>query len=483
MLTTHHAMLRPVARRALLAMLASAAAMLALALPPAAPLHPNRAHAATEPGQTEMQAQPGTRSLRLGLQKGTVLRLPAAAKDVIVGNPEIVDVVLKNRNTAYLFARAPGQTNIFFVDPTGRQILQLDLEVSIDTKALKALIDRAIPGNGIQVDSTGANVVLKGTVLDTQQGKNAEDLAQRFMTGNGGGTVLNLLKVAEGNQVMLKVRVVEFKRDILKRLGVDLGGRITAGPFDILFANTTQATNTQNILQGAMQFYGPPVDLTAKIDALESTGLATVLAEPTLTAISGAPASFNAGGEYPYSNCQADNAILTSTDCSISFRNYGIILNFTPTVLAENRIALNVYTEVSELAVNKFDTGGQPIIDTRNAQTSVELPSGGSMMLAGLIKNSATQSLDGTPGLRSLPMLGSLFSSQQFTRNQSELVVIVTPFIVTPADRHKLATPIDHFNYATDLQQLFLGRLNKVYGLPGGSVDGTYHGQVGHIVD
>lgn len=452
---------------------------------------PARASGTLDMSGTQQQG----RSLRLGLQKSAVLRLPAAVKDVIVGNPAMVDVVLKNRNTAYLFARTAGQTNVFFLDGSGQQILQLDLEVTLDVKALKGLLDRALPGNGIQVDSTGNNVVLKGMVADAQQGKTAEDLAKRFMSsysgssGNGGDfPVVNLLKIAEGNQVMLKVRVVEIKRNILKRLGIDLNGSITAGTFKFDFKNNTNPLNLPHTFDGTASFPGPPVQIDATIKALEDTGLATVLAEPTLTAISGAPASFHAGGEYPYSNCTTsqDNSIQIQNDCTIEFRNYGITLDFTPTVLSGGRIALNIFTEVSDLADNPYGT--EPVIDTRNAQTSIELPTGGSMMLAGLIKNVSLQRMQNTPGLRSLPILGALFSSQEFQRKQSELVVIVTPYVVSPTDEKKLATPIDRYNNATDLQQFFLGRLNKVYGLPGaedGSADGgtTYHGQVGHIIE
>lgn len=452
-------------------------------------LHPDAVRAGQTRDVVNLEGQAGQRSLRLGLQKSTVLKLPAAAKDVIVGNPDVVDVV-KNGANAYLFARAVGQTNVFFIDAAGKQILQLDLEVTVDTKALKALLDRALPGNGIEVDSTGTNIVLKGTVRDAQQGKSAEDLAQRFIAsyastgffgGGGAANVVNLLKIAEGNQVMLKVRVVEFKRDVFKRLGVDLEGKITAGPFGFQFLNTTQPVNTVNTFTGTATFNGSPVQLDATLRAFENDGLATVLAEPTLTAISGAPASFHAGGEYPYTNCDVPNAGSQFLNCTVEFRNYGITLDFTPTVLSEGRIALNVYTEVSDLAPNIYGT--QPLIDTRNAQTSIELPTGGSMMLAGLIKNSGSQRMENTPGLRSLPILGSMFSSQEFQRKQSELVVIVTPYVVSPTDEKKLATPIDRFNFSTDLQTLFLGRLNKVYGLPDSEAASGYHGQVGHIIE
>jgi len=434
----------------------------------------------------DMSDPQAVRSLRLGLQKSAVLKLPAAVKDVIVGNPGLVDVVLKNRNTAYLFARQPGQTNIFFLDAAGQQILQLDMEVTLDTKALKALLDRALPGNAILLDSTGSNIVLKGTVADAQQGRTAEDLAGRFMT-NYGGSVLNLLKVSEGNQVMLKVRVVELKRSILKRLGISLDGRITAGTFNFDFSNSTAPINLPHTFNGIASFPGPPLDISATIRALEESGLATILAEPTLTAVSGAPARFRAGGEYPYSSCSLDeNNNVNYLNCTTLFRDYGITLDFTPTVLTGGRIALNVFTEVSDLAPNIYGT--EPLIDTRNAQTSIELPSGGSMMLAGLIKNVSSQKMENTPGLRSLPVLGALFSSQEFERKQSELVVIVTPYIVDPTEENKLATPTDRFNNATDLQQLFLGRLNKVYGLPEGDGDqigsaSAYHGKVGHIIE
>lgn len=463
--------------------LAPIGSLMALTLLAGQALAPREARAAETAVVDMSAARQGARVLRLGLQKSAVLKLPAAAKDVIVGSPDMVDVVLKNRNTAYLFARAVGQTNIFFIDAGGRQILQLDLDVTLDTSALKALLDRALPGNAIQIDSTGTSVVLKGMVVDAQQGKSAEDLAKRFLASYGAdaASVTNLLKVAEGSQVMLKVRVVEFKRTVLKRLGIDLGGTITAGAFNFEFSNRTTAENDAPIFDGLAKFGGPPVDLDVQLRALENSGLASVLAEPTLTAISGAPASFNAGGEYPYTNCDTDQTTIQLVTCTVDFRSYGITLNFTPTVLSGSRIALNIFTEVSDLAPNPYGT--QPLIDTRNAQTSIELPSGGSMMLAGLIRNNSTQKLNNTPGVRSLPIVGALFSSQEFERKQSELVVIVTPYVVGPSDEKRLATPIDRFNNATDLQQLFLGRLNKVYGLPGSEAGSSYHGQVGHIVE
>lgn len=445
-------------------------------------------HANETGSEIDLSSPQAVRSLRLGLSKSAVLKLPTVVKDVIVGNPDMVDVVLKNRNTAYLFARSSGQTNVFFLDEAGRQLLQLNLEVTLDTSSLKSLLERSLPGSAITVDSSGRNIVLRGTVADAQQGKTAENLAARFMTTYEGGadSVVNLLTITESNQVMLKVRVVELKRTILKQLGINLDGSITAGPVNFKWVNNTYPLSTQRTLDGVLNIPGGPVTIDATVRALEASGLATVLAEPTLTALSGAKAKFHAGGQYPYSECNLPDTTTLTYLCNIQFQPYGITLDFTPTVLSEGRIALNIFTEVSDLADNPYGgPGSQPVIDFRNASTSIELPSGGSMMLAGLIKNVSLQKITSTPGLRALPVLGALFSSQSFQRNQSELVVIVTPYVVGAANADQMATPIDRFNHATDLQQIFLGRLNRVFGPPGseGNPAGSYHGEIGHIIE
>ena len=442
--------------------------------------------------ETSGEQQGDGRFLRMGLNKSAVIKLPVAAKEVIVGESTVVDVVLRNKTTAYLFARAAGQTNVFFFDANGQQILQLDLEVTLDTKALKKLIDRSIPGNDIQVDSTGANIVLKGTAANAQQAKMAESLAARFLgvtssaQGDNGAPdpnspVVNLLKIADGDQVMLKVKVVELKRSVLKQLGINLEGALKIGGTALSLNNTTltelDELNNRSILDSAVDVASGGNSIDVNVRALEQQGLATTLAEPTLTAISGAPASFQAGGEFPYRVCDQGDLRLT---CEVQFKPYGVSLNFTPTVLSEGRIALNIATEVSELA--KFVLG-IPSIDTRKAQTSVEMPSGGSMMMAGLIKDVSQQDLKGAPGLKTLPVLGALFSSRQYQANQTELVVIVTAYVVRPVQEKQLATPVDRLNMPTDLQQIFLGRLNRIYGVAGDGPAGVYHGRVGHIVE
>lgn len=414
--------------------------------------------------------------LRIGIGKSAVVKLPAAAKDVIVGDPTVVDVVLRNRNTAYFFARTPSQTNVFFFDADGNQILNLDLEVSVDSKAIKKLIDRTIPGNAIVVDSTGKNIVLKGTVANGQDSRLAEDLVQQSLNGQCDCKVVNAMKIAEGDQVMLKVRVVELKRSLLKDFGIRTSTNISVGNFGFNFktgGNGYKGSSDYTSNGGGGDSFSTSVNL----DALESEGLASTLAEPTLTAVSGSPARFHAGGEFPYRICTRDD---NGTDCEVQFKAYGVSLDFTPTVLTEGRINLAIRTEVSELG-QVLD--GVPSIDTRNAQTAVEIPSGGSMMLAGLIKDVSAQDLAGTPGLRKLPILGALFNSRNYQRNQTEMVVIVTPYIVNPTSEANLATPTDGLNVPTDRQGILFGRLNKVYGTPGKHPNGVYHGKVGYIIE
>lgn len=433
------------------------------------------------PDSTAGSDQQG-RFLRLGLAKSAVVKLPAAAKDVIVGDNAIVDVVIRNRNTAYLFARSAGQTNVFFFDAEGREILQLDLEVTVDSRALKQLLDRSLPGNKIEVDSTGSSIVLKGMVASAEDARMAENLATRFAGGTGGqdAGIVNLLKIAQSDQVLLKVRIVELKRTVLKNLGINIDASFSFGALDFAFKNSPVSplgSLGERLLNTSGAWSSGGTSVEATLQALEKNGLATTLAEPTLTAVSGAAASFLAGGEFPYTVCDETD---TLQSCTVQFKPYGVSLGFTPTVLSEGRIALNINTEVSELGKLVL---GVPSIDTRKAQTSVEMPSGGSMMMAGLIKDLTLQDLKGTPGLKSLPVLGALFSSREYQKDQTELVVIVTAYTASPVSEKQLATPLDGYNDSTDLQQIFLGRLNRVYGLPGDAPNTVYHGRVGHIID
>jgi pilus assembly protein CpaC len=430
----------------------------------------------------------GNQFVKLGLNKSIIVRLPAEARDVVVGDPEIIDAVVRRKNMAYIFARQIGQSNIFFFDANGEQILALDVEVAVDSLALKKLLNRALPGNKLTVDTVNTDVVLGGTARNNLEAKTALDVATRFVLKVPTATVINTVQVAGEDQVMLKVRVVEMQRNILKQLGIDLQAALRSGQELIQVANInpwsiSDLTNGGD--SGISYFDTEGTNGTGAIlRALETDGLARTLAEPNLTALTGQEAKFRAGGDIPYRTCDTERVIgapiRSSADCTVEFREVGVSLSFVPTVLGNNRINLKLSTEVSELG-QLID--GIPAVDTRSAESTVELPDGGSMMVAGLIKETTRQNTNGFPGLKKLPVLGALFRSREFQANETELVVIITPYVVNPVAQSKLTTPDKNFSPATEAQSLFFGKLNKNFKPNGKRPSGKYNGNVGFIVE
>ncbi len=431
-------------------------------------------------------AEESGRFVRIGLNKSVVVRLPAEARDVIVGNNDIVDVVVRSKNTAYLFARKTGQTNVFFFDREGQQILALDLEVALDVTGLRKLLNRSLPGNRITVDMVNSNVVLGGVARNALEVKTAMDLANKFSASQGAGsdvnTTINTMLVQGEDQVMLKVKVVEIQRNVIKQFGIDFSAMIEAGAFAFNLASVPLGAAAINKASGGATSYSSGgIAIDSVIRAMEGDGLVRTLAEPNLTALTGQSASFHAGGQFAVGQtCSGSNGNSIS-NCATEFKDYGVTVNFSPTVLSDDRIVLKIKTDVSELG--DITVGGVPSLNQRNAETTLEMPSGGSMMIAGLISQSTRQSLDATPGLKKLPILGTLFRSRDFQSNETELVIIVTPVLVRPTTEKKLTTPDKGFNPPTDRQIFFMGRLNKVYGRSGGQPKGSYHGSVGFIVE
>jgi pilus assembly protein CpaC len=416
--------------------------------------------------------------VRIGLNKSIVIRLPADARDVIVGNPAIVDAVVRTKNTAYLFGRGVGQTNIFFFDGAGNQILNLDLEVALDMKALQKLIDRTLPGSQITVDTVNQNVILGGTASSAAEAKLAEDLATKFVSvGGEAAGVVNTINVTGGDQVMLKVRVVEVQRDVVKNLGISLD-KLAMGVGQFAFnMSTFNPFTTTAPLNGSVGFASSngKFDIQSSIQALESTGLLRTLAEPNLSAVSGQPATFHAGGEFPMRTRTCDQGLCTDT---WTYKEYGVNLGFTPVVLSEGRISLKIDTTVSEVT--------DPVtfaLNSRSASTTLEMPSGGTMMIAGLLKDVNQQNIEGTPGLKNLPVLGALFRSRAYQSHQTEMAVLVTPYIVNPGHMSDFVDPDKDLGVATDRQANIFGRINRVYGTPGKHPNGVYHGSVGYIVE
>ncbi|MGE0147079.1 MAG: type II and III secretion system protein family protein [Parvibaculaceae bacterium] len=477
------------ARRAAAGLVLAAALMLAPAFIAAPPV------LASDYGTSTAGAD-GGRLVRIGLNKSIVIKLPGEARDVLVGNPDIVDAVVRTKNTAYLFARAVGQTNIFFFGADGRQILALDLEVSQDMLALQKLIRRASPGSRVTVDTIGENIVLGGTAKTPSEAKLAFDLAAKFAGPDGDKKVVSAINVLGKEQVMLKVRIAEVQRNVLKQFGINTRALFSIGklafnlqnvnPFSspLISPGTNIPVNPGSLLpnggyQGGYVNGSDYADVLLR--AMERDGLLRTLAEPTLTAISGEAANFLAGGEFPIPVAADDDRV------TIEFKKFGVGLGFTPVVMSEGRISLKITTEVSEISNDVSVALGTDVVipglNVRRAETTVELPSGGSIAMAGLIKDNARAEITGTPGLKNLPILGALFRSRDFQQNQSELVVIVTPYVVNPVNEDELTLPTQGLALASDRQTILFGRLNKVYGRPGKKPAGVYHGNVGYIVE
>lgn len=422
----------------------------------------------------------GSQFVRMGLNKSIVVRLPADARDVIVGSPEIIDAVVRRKNMAYIFARSVGQSNVFFFDANGEQILGLDIEVAVDSLALRKLLNRTFPGNRITVDTVNSDIVLGGSAKNVLEAKQALDIASKFAKSGSTDTTVNVIdtmKIIGEDQVMLKVKIVEIKRDVLKQLGVDLQKVFSIGEnvINLSSINPFSLAGTPGGLGAAATDNTGGNRFSGVLRALEQDGLSRTLAEPNLTALSGQQAKFHVGGEFPYTVCDRDNV------CQVNFREFGVGLAFKPLVLDENRINLSLSTDVSELSGTSVL--GIPSLDSRKTETVLELPSGGSMMIAGLIRETTRQNINGVPGLKKLPILGSLFRSREFQSNETELVVIVTPYLVNPVAASKLTTPDKNFNPATERQSLFFGKLHKTYGTSGKAPAGKYNGNVGFIVE
>ncbi len=429
-----------------------------------------------------------SRSIVLGLNKAAIVELPVAARDVLVSNPAIVDAVVRTSKRTYLIGLAVGQTNAFFFNDNGQQILNLEIRVARDLSGLRDSLRQYFPSARIDVESINDHVVLSGMVSSASEASKAQDLAARYI-GVDKENVLNMLGIEGKEQVMLKVTVAEMQRSVIKQLGVDLSSAASFGDFALRLA-TSNAFSVQGQSLGGLSTEGTSYngdDIGAALRALERDGILRTLAEPNLTAISGESAKFLAGGEFP---------VPTSRDrdgnVQLEFKPFGVGLNFTPVVLSEGRISLKISTEVSELSSDgafvlqgSSSTGVTvPGLKVRRAETTLELPSGGSLVMAGLLSDTTRQNIDGVPGAKDMPVLGQLFRSRDYQKNETELVVIVTPYLVDPTSRKNLVLPTDGFAPASDMDTILMGRLNATYGARGATPgDKSLQGPVGFVVD
>ena len=440
-------------------------------------------------------AEAKTRFLALGIGKSVVVDFPSDIKDVLVADPKIANAVVRSARRAYVIGAAVGQTNVVFFDAAGQQVATYDIAVKRDLNGVRAALKQTLPNAAIQIEGIGDGVMLSGSVSSPLEAQQAGDLAARLV--GGADKVVNGIAVRGRDQVMLKVTVAEVQRDIIKQMGVDLSASMNYGTAVVNFNNSNPFTAygrplvAGNDISASALSKGLP-SVTATLRAMESAGVVRTLAEPNLTAISGEAATFVAGGEFPVPSgysCDPTTHVCTT---QISFKKFGISLNFTPVVLTEGRISLHVMTEVSEISNDNAITLTQatgnsltvPSIKTRRAETTLEIPSGGSMAMAGLIQEQTKQAINGLPGAEQLPVLGALFRSRDYANRESELMVLVTPFVVRAVAQKDLARPDDGFADASDPQAALLGRINRIYGVPGRAVTaGNYRGDFGFITD
>ena len=423
-----------------------------------------------------------TRRFEVEINKTVLVDLPAGAAEVIVSQPGVAAAIMRTRTRALVQGITGGDTNIFFLDDGGQTIAVLDVQVIEEPSqvgnALQIALARIIPGSNIRVESVTLGgetnrIVLTGNVLSGEDRDRASEVAVQF--AGGAENVANILDVSGAQQVMLQVTVSEVKRDIAKQFGINLASVFNVGVSNLF--------NLQNVMidgeipHGADAQFGPSTGnhINAGIRALEQRGALRVLAQPTLTAISGEEAKFLAGGEMPYYTfVEDDEGGITRT---VLVNPSGVELSFTPVVKSNGVIALKVDTSVSEPQADMS-------ITKRQASTSVELSGGTTLAIGGLLEEKSTQQIEQFPWLGDIPILGALFRSRDFQTEQTELVILVTPYLVAPSPANSIPVPTDMTATASDAEAIFLGRLETMYGVGStGEMRGGFSGSVGFVLD
>jgi len=483
-------------RTSIRTLLISAVSFSAMALALIPGLAPAAAAESEDAPAATSSIPPKTRFLSLGIGKSAIVDLPRDVKDVLVADPKIANAVIRSPQRAYIIGAGVGQTNVVFFDADGQQIATYDIAIKRDLNGVRAALKQLLPGAVIQAEGIGDSIMLTGSVATPVEAQQAGDVASRL--AGGAEKVVNSIVVRGRDQVMLKVSVAEVQRSVIKQLGIDLSASMSSGTSVVTFNNTNPFTANSgplvsgNGLSASALSKGLPT-ITATLRAMESAGVVHTLAEPNLTAISGESATFISGGEFPIPTgvtCQTTTAgAIGQCVQTVSFKKFGISLNFTPVVLTEGRISLRVMTEVSEVSQDNALQGGAggttiPSVKTRRAETTLEIPSGGSIAMAGLIQEQTKQAVNGMPGVDQIPVLGQLFRSQDFVNNQTELMVIVTPYIVRAVSQKELSRPDDGFAPASDAQSALFAQMNRIYGVAARVEPiGNYQANFGFIID
>ncbi len=503
---------------------------------PTLPSHPKQAVPLPVRSRKSSYASQGATDLPPGevlavaLNKARPIDLPGATQDVVIGNPAIADVVVRAPTQIFITGHAIGDTNVFFLGAQGQLLRRVEIHVGPDAEGAHAAIAALLPDDDIGVSSVGDSLFLTGKARNQDVVNAARTIARRFVTTDA--NVVNQITMLGAQQVMLRVRVAEMNRNLVKQLGVRTfltqggkqGGAILNG------GNTSGVSNggigsqnpnyqfpvtspssagslpvqsqslfgalpgTGNVLGGNGEYStlatnNPgswvsvlPWNLLINFAALEQEGLAKSLAEPNLVTLSGETARFLVGGEIPIPTASVNGVV------TVEWKPFGVGLVFSPVILNNGEISLKLESEVSAvdntISVSTGSGITVPGFTTRRATTAVELPSGGSLMIAGLMQDNVTNSLDAVPGLRDVPVLGTLFGSTAFQRQETELVVTVTAYLVNPVAHNNLDLPTDGFLPSSDLKRYFLMSLQETYvGKPAGLSPSALKGPIGYIVE
>ncbi|CAE6763153.1 type II and III secretion system protein family protein [Paraburkholderia haematera] len=392
------------------------------------------------PGAGFAWAGPAAEVLSVPAGSGTMITLPTPAVAVFVADPEVADVQVPSPRSVYVLGKKAGTTTLFALGANNKEILRKTVSVAADTASIQRLLDNSFPRFGIRATSAPGSLTVSGAVPSAADADAVVQAMQPYLHGKE--QLVNRLTIAHPIQVLLRVRITEVDRNVTQQLGINWNALGASGNFKGGLAYGSTATPTAGAFSIIGQFVTGASSIEAVLNALDEEGLMTMLAEPNLTAMSGQSASFLAGGELPIPVPQSG----TTSTITIEYKPYGVSLNFTPTVLADNRISLTVRPEVSEIDPSNSITLNSivvPALTVRRMETTVELSSGQSFAIGGLLQSSTSDVLSALPGLSRLPVLGKLFSSKNYQSKKTELVAIVTPYIVAPTGPGQLHGALD----------------------------------------
>ena len=436
----------------------------------------------------------GAQLINLPRGSSMAIDLPSDARDVIVPNPIVAEAMLHSPRRITIIGLQPGETDAVVLDGSGRTILSLRIRVDAGVSALQDTLSRVMPGSQVRAEAVNDSIILSGPVANPGEADRAAQVARAFVTTPE--KVINMMTIQGSDQVMVKARVIEVQRTAIKQLGLDVNAVLRNVGDGLAFSQAAAFGVSGSQVGGGVLSYldrsGDGNELNTSLRAFERAGLVRILAEPNVTSVNGENAEFLAGGEFPVPTGRSVDATTGQVTVGIEFKPFGVRLAFRPIVLSEGRISLQLSTEVSELTTaGAYTLGGTdedplviPALNVRRASSTVELPSGGSMMIAGLLREDTRQNIDQLPALGDLPILGALFRSRDYLSGETELVIIIEAYIVTPTSPGRMQTPADGLVIANDAQTLLFGQLNQQYRpMAGAAPAAGWTGPVGYVIE